>query len=204
MSDIYKNPFPSVTQTGNAGSKTTEAKLNLPKPVAVKETVGDKFKKAFIQEDIQTAAKSVFFEMIIPKVKNLISDMIIGTIEHIFYGGTSSVTNKTNNLKYNNISYQQNKPTVITYASSRIDDITSLLDDKLYYRTKEDAENVINEMRLCLEQGQNVTVAQVLDSIGIVPEYTYNYYGWTNLKDARTVYSRGGWKVILPTPVSIK
>lgn len=204
MSDVYKNPFSTTGQNGNIESKPTEAKLNLPKPVAVEETIAYKFKKAFIQEDIQTATKNVFFEMIIPKVKNLISDMIIGTIEHIFYGGSSSATGRANNLKYNNISSQQNRQTVITYASSRIDDITSLLDDKLYFRTKDEAEKVINEMRLSLEQYPNVTVAQVLDSIGIVPEYTYNYYGWTNLKDARTVYSRSGWKVILPTPVSIK
>lgn len=80
-------------------------------------------------------------------------------------------------------------------VSYRVDDI--ILD------SRETAENVLNASKEIINEYGFVTVADMYDLVGLNATYTEEKYGWVDLKEAKIIRVRSGYKLVLPEIIPI-
>ena len=73
-------------------------------------------------------------------------------------------------------------------------------DDIYVLNSREEAEEVLENLRNILTDYGSVTVADYKELIGITSTFTENKLGWTDLSKAEIIWSFDGWTVALPTP----
>lgn len=76
--------------------------------------------------------------------------------------------------------------------------------DTIVFDSREKAENVLETLKEIINEYGLVTVADLHESAGLDISYTENKYGWVNLKEAKIVRVRQGYKLVLPETVPIK
>lgn len=76
--------------------------------------------------------------------------------------------------------------------------------DNIVFDSRENAENVLETLKEIINKYGLVTVADLHESAGLDVSYTENKYGWVNLKEAKIVRVRQGYKLVLPETVPIK
>ena len=67
-----------------------------------------------------------------------------------------------------------------------------------------EADAVLSRMDEIMEEYDIVRVADLYDLVGITGDYTDNKYGWTNIRDAKVVRVRDGYKIQLPRAMPLK
>lgn len=80
-------------------------------------------------------------------------------------------------------------------VSYRVDDI--ILD------SRETAENVLNASKEIINEYGFVTISDVYDLAGLNATYTEQKYGWVDLKEAKIIRVRSGYKLVLPEIIPI-
>lgn len=78
----------------------------------------------------------------------------------------------------------------------------------IVFCTREQAEHVLDTMRVRLKKNKIVTVGEYYRIANRTPHYTYFNYGWTNL-DSATIYNyiikgKRCWCIRLPEPLHIE
>jgi hypothetical protein len=187
---------PNSHKYREAQAKAAEAEREHLKPlvkkdavVSTKKSAGRKFVDTFIQEDAEDIKSYVVFDVIIPGIKNLILDMV----EMAFFGSTSASKRDrsksgepTNYRSYyggSTRSTRERRESRDRGAARRAD-----RDDKLDYqniilRYREDAENIIDEMRYRIKKTGSCSIAELFDLIGEAGSWNDNNWGWTDERD---------------------
>lgn len=174
--------------------KTTEQK---PKTKEVTKVVkgGVKVKKksemkkianSIISEECKSIKEYAIYEVIVPVVKETISQLVKGSIDMLFFGevrSTSSRSRSGNNAS--RVSYRD------YYDDRRDRDRDSRRRDPVYsydditFEYKEDAEEVLNRMDEIVDQYGAVSVSDLFELAGRTGNgYTDNNYGWTSIRSA--------------------
>ena len=172
-----------------------------------KKTGARKVADVFISEDAANVKSYIVMDVIVPAIKDVLSNVVKDSIDMILFGGTtrrgSGSSRKTNAeyVSYNRFSDRRDDrryDSRSTIASRyNFDDIT--LDSKA------EADEVLERMDELLDTYGMVTVADLCDLVGISCEYTDNKYGWTNLRNAKVVRLRGNeYMLDLPRVTSLK
>lgn len=165
-----------------------------------------RFKKSMVSEDAENVGGYVIQDIIIPTVKDLIFDAARGALEMILWGNTSGGQGRKGNVPYNSLNekstYQYNGR---TNASSREEkrsrrnynyfDISEMVFDR-----RSDAEDVLYQLRMVLEEYPSVSVANFYDVLDMSAPYTAENYGWTDLKNADVRKCKGGYYLDVPDP----
>lgn len=165
-----------------------------------------RFKKSMVSEDAENVGGYVIQDIIIPTVKDLIFDAARGALEMILWGNTSGRRGRKGNVPYNSLNekstYQYNGR---TNGSSREErksrrnynyfDISEMVFDR-----RSDAEDVLYQLRMVLEEYPSVSVANFYDVLDMSAPYTAENYGWTDLKDADVRKCKGGYYLDVPDP----
>lgn len=138
--------------------------------VSTKKPVSKRLKEAFFGDD-------VIDNVVVPGIKNL----ILEGLEMVFFHTRTGRFNQSpyyyqqpsyNQPYYPQPSYQQPVQNQQTYQTQRVDYRNIIL------RTKEDADNVIRNLRQRVADYGSASVADLLDLIGVAGEYTDNNWGW--------------------------
>jgi len=66
--------------------------------------------------------------------------------------------------------------------------------------SREDAEEVLQQMYDILDQYNVVTVSEFLELVGLPDEYTDRNYGWTSSREFQVRRVRDGYVIDLPEP----
>ena len=74
---------------------------------------------------------------------------------------------------------------------------TGLYIDDIILDTLLNAKKTLCQMENLIDYYSCVTVADVYDLIGVVPNYTDNKYGWTDVSDATIIQREEGWQIKL-------
>lgn len=69
--------------------------------------------------------------------------------------------------------------------------------DDIILDTLLNAKKTLCQMENLIDYYSCVTVADVYDLIGVVPNYTDNKYGWTDVSDATIIRREEGWQIKL-------
>ena len=103
---------------------------------------------------------------------------------------------------YNGISRKDNRD-ARDYGSSRNNSSIYSYDD-IVLESRGEADAVLSRMDEIMEEYDIVRVADLYDLVGITGDYTDNKYGWTNIRDAKVVRVRDGYKIQLPRAMPLK
>lgn len=154
-----------------------------------------KFLGGFISDDAYDIKTYLFKDVIVPTIKNTISDVV----NMILFGGNS----KRRGTPASKISYRSyyddprdSRNTPRTVQGYSYDDIV--------LETRGDAEEVLDRLNDTIDVYKIASVADLYDLVGITGEYTDNKYGWTNLTNASVVRTRDGYMLKLPRALPIK
>lgn len=174
------------------------------KPVRVtkgKVVVRKKQQSAF-EESLESAGKYIFNDVLIPTLKDMLSEAITGATDQILYGGERPSRRReaksSSHISYNKIS--SNKTRVHPKAARRSGsfDFTNYI-----VETRREADDVVDSMYALLDQYGTVTVSDFKGLIDVTALYTDDNFGWTTLKGARAIRVREGFTFDLPTPVEL-
>lgn len=171
-----------------------------------KKTGARKAADLFISEDAANVKSYVLMDVIIPAIKDVLSNVVKDSVDMILFGGTSrrGSDRRKGNSEY--ISYNRfyDKRNDRRYESRST--VTSRYNfDDITLESKAEAEEVLERMDELLDTYGMVTVTDLCDLVGISCDYTDSNYGWTNLRNARVVRLRGNeYMLDLPRVTSLK
>lgn len=177
--------------------RVTHGEVKFKKKSAVRQ-----FFDQFIQEDGEKIKSYVLGEVLIPSIKNAISDIITNSINILFYGDAGrSRRNVADRVSYRNYS---------SYNSSYNQPVqqprhTAFMYENICYNSYSEATDVLDRMFEILDMYGVVSVSDLNQLVGISGSYTDNNYGWTNL-NRNNSYIRGGrdgFELNLPRPTPI-
>lgn len=185
----------------------------------VEKTAGSKLMSDFIAEDIHNIKEYLWNEVVVPSIKNLISDGVSNFIDMLLFGQTRggrtafglsnsvkritpySSLYSTNNVsgnrvvKYNDI--QPERPRGLDRYSCQ-DILIEFSPNESPNDTKNRATYVLTRMRMYLNEYGMVAVADLYDAVGIVPDKEDNHWGWRDLSRASIQSCRDGYLIRMP------
>ena len=231
MENRPKAPIPinDLESYPNASSaaKKTEYQKEKHEPVISrsrvtmrKKSAWQKAKHRIFEQEGEEIKEHAITDVIVPAFKNVISTIVIDTIDQLLYGEIrhSSTINKTiggsrygNYVSYNSISSPRaNSGSRYSVGGvSRARNYMAL--DDLYFETQWEANRLLASMRDILNDFSVISVADMYnlmtetDEDGntrpVIVSPTYNEYGWFDLdpKVAYVTYDHG-WLLRLPDP----
>jgi hypothetical protein len=174
-----------------------------------KKPFRQKLSEMFVGDDAQTVGQYVFFEVLLPAVKDTIVDVTSQGVERLFYGevrtsnrrgprpNSSNYTNYTSYSRYQ--TQAERRPQRDRKELSKRARATHDF-DQIILKTRGEAQEVIDRLFDLVNRYDAATVADLYDLVGIGSDYTDDRYGWTDLRGAgATRLSRGqGYLLDLP------
>lgn len=182
-------------QNGKRAEKVVHGK------VKTKKNEMRKLTDIFISEDAGNIKNYIFMDVIIPAVKKAIYDLVVGTLDMSLYGGHRDSKRPTaDKVSYRDYSSMSRDGR--SYNSTRTTSGYSY--DDIVLETRGEAEAVLSRMDEIMEEYEIVRVADLYDLVGITGEHTDNKYGWTNIRNAKIVRVRDGYKIDMPRALPIR
>lgn len=161
-----------------------------------------KFTDIFISEDIANVKSYIVMDVLVPAVKKAIYDLVVGALDMSLYGGRGnggrSTADKVSYRDYSGISRRDNSSNGCSRTTS------GYSYDDIVVDTRGEAEAVLSRMDEIMEEYEIVRVADLYDLVGVTGDYTDNKYGWTNIRNAKIVRVRDGYKIDMPRALPIR
>lgn len=207
VTKLYDNLPDNSHKARNEKKDSAQEEKRVEKVVhgKVKKQKNNKRKLAdlFISEDAGNVKNYIFLDVIVPAVKKAIYDLVVGALDMSLYGGRGgggrrSTADKVSYRDYNSVSRRDTR----SYESARTTSGYSY--DDIVLETRGEAEAVLSRMDEIMEEYEIVRVADLYDLVGITGEHTDNKYGWTNIRNAKIVRVRDGWKIEMPRALPIR
>ena len=196
--------------------KTTLDKKSIKEKKEIKAVVNGKVTKKkkgigskigavlFDDNNVGDVKEYVIFDVIVPAVKNAISNAITGGIDMLLFGERRSDSSRSRDSRgYTSYSSRSTSRRDSSRQSYRRPSLFEL--DDILLPTKLDANSVIDNMFNILDEYGVVSVADYYALVGEPSNYQMNAWGWENLTNVYTQRTRNGeYKIVLPKPVNIK
>ena len=188
---------------GGSPEKKVIAKAKVQKKSAIKEAL-----RTFFAQDLPEIAEHLIVDVAIPAAKNAITDMVTQGIQQLLYGevdprrrstsGYTSYSRSSRDLRGN--AYYESRRT--ERREPRKSKPTNVED--LVFDTRGDAVDVIEYIAETIEEYGQVSVADLMSSVGIQPRYTDERWGWTTTDAFELRQIREGWLVSADRPEPLK
>lgn len=188
---------------GTSPEKKVIAKAKVQKKSAIKEAI-----RTFFAQDLPEIAEHLVIDVAIPAAKNAITDMVTQGIQQLLYGEVDPRRSHTYGYTSYSSSSQVNRGT--GYYESRRNGRREHHQPKptnvedLVFDTRGDAIDVIEFITDSIEQYGQVSVADLMSSVGIQPRYTDERWGWTTADAFEIRQIREGWLVSADRPEPLK
>jgi len=164
-----------------------------------------KLSRNIIVGDANTVGEFVVQDVLLPAVRNLIRDAVVGTVERGLYGsarrsaGSSAILGGRPGLqtRYDKMSDPGGR--TMSRDALRRHDFAEVALDSLA-----EAEEVLNTMVYRIERYRVVSVADFYDLVGITGSWADRSWGWDDLRTADIRQSRRGWILDLPNPEPLR
>lgn len=201
--------FPANSNKAKAAAEPREriAQVTSAETVRRKRGLGQKFKETFIGGDARSATEIVFFEVIIPSVRDTLYDAFDAGMRSLIFGdhkkhrtsGSTSGYSALGHVAYNRMS-QPSTTRTETRSISRRARARHDFDDVII-PTRQEAEETLDRMFEWLSRYGRVSVAELYELTGVQSSHTDEKWGWTELQGSKPIRLRtGGWLLDLPDP----
>lgn len=188
---------------GASPEKKVIAKAKVQKKSAIKEAL-----RTFFVQDLPEIAEHLVVDVAIPAAKNAITDMVTQGIQQLLYGDVDSRRRPTSGYTSYSSSSRVNRGA--GYYDSRRSERREPRQPKptnvedLVFDTRGDAVDVIEYVAEQIEECGQVSVADLMSSVGIQPRYTDERWGWTTTDAFEIRQIREGWLVSADRPEPLK
>ena len=188
---------------GASPEKKVIAKAKVQKKSAIKEAL-----RAFFAQDLPEIAEHLVIDVAIPAAKNAITDMVTQGIQQLLYGEVDPRRRPTSGYtSYSSVSRSNRgnayyRPRESDRREQRQPKPTNVED--LVFDTRGDAVDVIEYVAEQIEEYGQVSVADLMSSVGIQPRYTDERWGWTTTDAFEIRQIREGWLVSADRPEPLK
>lgn len=200
MAEFDISSLPS-NNSYNYGKEPKAVKKVIEGKAVVKKKSGmSKLTNAFFAEDVYMIKSYIFWDVLIPMIKDGISDIVKNAVDLALYGKMAKVGKKDGYTNYSNVSYKSSSSSIRKEAATTT---KSIPDESIILSSRGDAELVLDSLRDMIDRGQYASVADMYELIGESTPFTANNYGWKNLKDAKIVRVREGFLLAMPKTVEL-
>lgn len=188
---------------GASPEKKVIAKAKVQKKSAIKEAL-----RTFFAQDLPEIAEHLVVDVAIPAAKNAITDMVTQGIQQLLYGEVDPRRRPSSG--YTSYSSSSRSDRGRAYYESRRPERREPRQPKptnvedLVFDTRGDAFDVIEFIAESIEQYGQVSVADLMSSVGIQPRYTDERWGWTTNDAFEIRQIREGWLVSADRPEPLK
>lgn len=199
--ETLESKYPS-----NSKEKKKEKKPVIKgKVLRQKKSLGKKFSETFLEDDTKTVGSYIFYDILIPAFKAMISDMVGGGVEMLLFGDARARRASHNmrrdgtrsSVNYGVYSRDGGQPTRQTREFNKTNRARHEFDE-IILESRGEAEMVLsNLVDLVVDYGQ-ATVADLYDMVDIESTFTDQKYGWMDLSGAGVIRSRRGYLLNLP------
>ena len=205
MAEIRLDNYPSNSDKSREQLKMQEQKkkeliplegVNVTKK---KTSAGKKFMETIITDSIEDVKTYVIFDVMIPRVKDTILDMVNQGLNMLFKGDPRSTTKKSSNGGYNpRVSYQSYYDEPKYGRNTRQGGYHTYDIGELIVDDRGQAERILDRMFDILENYPAVTVGDLYEIVGLTTTPSDFNYGWTDLSNSGVKRVGAGYKLDLP------
>jgi hypothetical protein len=170
-------------------------------PIERKKPLGQRIMAAFTGDDSRTVGKFILFEVVLPSVKQLISDVVTNSTERFLFGGdTRRSPSRPGYTAYNRVSTQRrDEPRSISQRARATHDFSEVV-----LTDRRDADAVIEDLNAAIEQYGMATVSDFYDLVGITGSFQDDKWGWRDLHGARVRRVSNGYLIELPRTEAVE
>lgn len=188
-----RSAFPPSSTTKKKPEEKKVEKVITGEVTTRKKSLGKKFSETFLGDDINNVRSYIFFDVIIPAVKDTISNVVSNGIEMLLFGEPRRTGSKSNGSYTSYSNYYSKKEERRSTPSSRgtAHDFRDII-----LQTRGEAEEVLSNLVDIVYDYGSASVADMYDLVGITGNFTDNKYGWTDLSGCRVNRARGGGYII--------
>ena len=193
----YKEEQKAKTEERKPMQKVVSGKARVKKKGEVR-----KFMDSFFSEDIHNVKEYILTEVIIPSIKDALSNAINYGSDMMIYGDAKHSKKRSNASKvsYSRFYDDRRELRSNTSSSSRI----RYSYDTVTVDSRGEAEEVLRRMDEALEEYGMVSVADFYDLVGVTGDFTDHNYGWLDLRGAGIKRARDGYVFELPRVVPLR
>ena len=189
------------------GQQPEKGSVVANKPL-IKKPFKKKLLEAITHDDKESITDYLIFSVLLPNLLDTASDVLHSMTDSIIYGIGESGSRGRNKRNYasrvDHVSYSQPQATTVSYNTTygRIDT------DEVVFRTKYDAQKVLDSLRNDIEMYDKAFVYAFKEQAEVEPQYIApidHDYGWTDLSPgvAKVMSTRDGYILKLPKPIPI-
>lgn len=188
------------TQTPEAEKKIEKVALK-GKVVTRKKPITSRLKAIFFGGEVDSAAKYIAAEVLIPAFRNVIVDATTKGIERMVYGDSQYPRPRTPdyrpkvtyNTPVNRGPMRGHLPDQPSRPQRHRSDETELL-----FNSRTDAEAVLDRLADIIDQFMVASVADLHEIAGLPTSHVDNKWGWENVRHAEIRQTRDGFILNLP------
>lgn len=178
---------------------TPVAKARVKRESTARKVVGE-----IIKEDARSVGETVLWDVIIPTVKNLISDTITRGIESMLYGDSRprSRNNYSDYSGYSRPKGSRDRPAERRERRSARQAEPER--NEIIFDTRSDANDVIDRMSDIIDQYGQASLADLNALIGASSNFIDDNWGWTDMGSFNVRQVRDGFMLTHDEPQSLK
>lgn len=211
IEDYPGNSFKSKNEREEKQQEEKKIEKVVSGTVKTRERKGfRRFIDNFLNSDIETVREYIITEVILPSLKNTVSDVVSNGIDMLLFEESRGRSNRNGRNHRNSNSNSRTSYNAYYNSNSRnsssshysgygnrytINDI--ILD------SRGEAEDVLDNLRNIIDEYDSASVADFYDLVGVHTSYTDNGYGWYNINSAAIVRTPDGFLLKLPKPVPL-
>lgn len=175
-----------------------------------KKGYGRKFADVFFGEEVVDVKGYILQDVLIPAIKDTISDVVTGGIEMLLFGERRGRGGRKQNggsytsysSYYGGANSRNAGRSNETRSTGRNNGRYSIED--IILESRGEAEEVLDNMIDAIKDYGMVSVADMYDMVGITGAFTDNSWGWFDLSSATVRRVRDGYLLVLPRVQSLK
>lgn len=200
----YTGNSHTAKQSANSEQKKEPVKPVTTNPVTNrKKSFIHKFTDAFFAEnDGGNVTDYIIFDVLVPALKNMLSDAINEGVHRILHGDTrrpvSGPGARPGYTSYSSISRPSRPDSRMTHRRRMSNEPSEIIT-----QTRTEAEDVLEELRNLINVYRVATVADLHNLAGITPSFTDENWGWKDLRTASIRITGDGYLIVLPRPQAL-
>lgn len=179
---------------------TPVAKARVKRESTARKVVGE-----IIREDARSVGETVLWDVVIPTVKNLISDTVTRGIESMLYGGDSRPRSRNSYSDYSGYSRPKgNRDRPTERRDRRSARHAEPERNEIIFDSRSDANDVIDRMSDLIDQYGQASLADLNALIGASSNFIDDNWGWTDMGSFDVRQVRDGFMLTHDEPQSLK
>lgn len=164
-----------------------------------KPPLGRRIMATFTGDDSRTVGNYILFDVALPALKQLLSDVVSTGIERLLFGGERPGTVRRSYTPYNRYSSSPVSSTNRgTSSVRRSTDLRTPHMDDIVVDNLGTANEIIDALNELIQNYDVATLADLYQLVNITGSYTDENWGWTSMAGARPVRVNGGYLLDLP------